>query len=141
MKFSRINDILALTDWGDDIKNETVEASFEKSGSGNYVKITSVSTMNEIWIGFLNDENKCNISSEPIKNDGAYLVTLYEKTDDSLKPIATGSFSVFRGFVSLRHGSYHTEIARIWKTLVFIYEKLGVDEAALDTLITGYITE
>jgi hypothetical protein len=69
------------------------------------------------------------------------VVKLVEKNENEEKTIATGSFKVTSGAICTCFEIYEHELEKLWMTFVYIADKLGIDEAAIDTLITGYITE
>ena len=140
MKFTRINDILVLSDYGEKIGDEDIGINFSNPGSGNYLIIASLPETAEVARADISDYISV-INKDYIKEDGDYTITLYEKTEDNLKPIAMGRFGIINGVICASPESYLLEIQKVWATLVYIAEKLGVDEEAIDTLITGFVTE
>lgn len=142
MKFIRINNILVLKEKGDSVTgNGWLDVTFINPGEGNFIIISSKSsTQNDKIYGEI-DDGIAKISCDSIKEDGDYEIALYEKSADDIEIVAKGYFGVAAGVITSAFQCFPLEIQRVWSAIVYLAEQLGVDEVALDKLITGYVTE
>lgn len=147
MKFTRINDILVLTERGESLKEcADVEIEIKNPGTGNYAILKRGPFLKEMGYFELvfdqsNSSYKISFPSKIINEDTVYTLDLFEKKDEERKNIATGRFQVTQNVTRAFFGLCEHELEKVWATFLYIAEKLGIDEAAIDTLITGYITE
>ena len=146
MKLAKINDILVLTEQGENIeKRESIEITFSNLGSGNYLVVQRGSRLEEVGYFYItaddNVNHKCLVPSKIIKENDMYIVTLFEKTENKTERIAQGTFAVTDNVIRPHFDLCASEFQKLWKTIVYISDKLGIDEEALDTLVKGYITE
>lgn len=144
MKFIRINDILVLKEKGDSVTgNGWLDVTFINPGEGNYITISSKSSTpnNKFYSAIHPATTKISIPRNSIKEDGDYEIALYEKSADDIEIVAKGYFGVAAGVITSAFQCFPLEIQRVWSAIVYLAEQLGVDEVALDKLITGYVTE
>ena len=147
MKFTRINDLLILTEKGENVKQcDTVEAEFKNPGSSNCVVLCKGPWQKEkgrfdVTLCEGSSSYKSSCPTSIISEDDSYVVKLVEKNENEEKTIATGSFKVTGGVICSCFGIYEHELEKLWATFLYIADKLGIDEAVIDTLMTGYITE
>ena len=140
MKFIRLNDTLILPE-NDTESGDSIKFAFPNCNDANFVilcKNTATSIVEFKTCDLIN--GACSVARSNLP-DGSYTVKLCEKGDNKFNILAIGRFKVAGGVVSMDPLVYSLEVQDVWRAIAYIAEKLSVDEANIDKLVTGYVTE
>ena len=140
MKFLRLNDILILTEKGREA-DDRIKLSISNSNDANCIilcKNTETAVVEFVTREISN--GACEVERELLP-DGIYTIKLCLKSEHGIANIAYGRFKILGGVVCADPFEYSLEIQKVWCAIAYIAEMLSVDEANIDRLVTGYITE
>ena len=145
MKFLKLGDHLILTEKGQESSPE-MTVTFTNLGTEVnkaifYYDPKDGGNRSEKVQCALSD-GSCNVSisdlvETSIATNRYYVVELYKDSEF----VASGRFGMNR-FTSFADPlAYNLEIQEVWRAIAYIANNLSVDEANIDKLVTGYVTE
>lgn len=139
MKFVRLDDLLILSKKGTETV-EGMELQFVNCDDANYVILyeNKETQMTEV--------RKCELtgsvcSLDELLPDGSYTVRVCTKEENDIEFLSEGRFKLEGGVVCTDSLAYPLEIQKVWRAIIHIAGMLSVDEANIDKLVTGYVTE